>query len=204
MTRPWPPRTPRITGVLAAGLLALGLASSTPCHACSCAESPTVAGSAARADVVFVGTLVDTREPVVRVPGITSSQGPVAKVFEVTEVRKGEVGARAEVLTAASGASCGLEVEEGRTYVVVARSSVEGLRADLCGGTRLLTATTPADLDSVGAPSAPEASALVADLPVVDPTVANLASEPFVWVPAAGLATVLVTLVLMLLRRRRS
>ena len=68
---------------------------------------------------MFVGTLVDTRQPLVRVPGMTSSIDPVAKVFEVAEVRKGEVSARAEVLTAASGASCGLEVDEGQTYVVV-------------------------------------------------------------------------------------
>ena len=42
------------------------------------------------------------------------------------------------------------------------------------------------------------------DLPVVEPTLANLASQPFVWMPAAGLSAALVTVVALLWRRRRA
>lgn len=163
-----------------------------------------MAGSAEGADVVFVGTFVETRQSVIRVPGVSSTGGAVARVFEVSEVRKGEAKARTEIATAAEGASCGLEVEQGRTYVVVARASGEGLRGDLCGGTRLLAATTPTDLDSIGAATAPGAGTLPADLPVVDPALASLVGEPVVWVPAAALITVVVTTAALLLRRRRA
>jgi hypothetical protein len=50
-------------------------------------------------------------------------------------VRKGRVGPRAEVATAASGASCGLELGTGDQAVIFARSTGGGsLRAGLCGG----------------------------------------------------------------------
>lgn len=194
----------RVAGILTAGVLALGLASSTPCHACSCAESPTVAGSAEGADVVFVGTFVDTRESPVRVPGLLSSGGTVARVFEVSEVRKGQASARTEIATEPTGGSCGLEVEEGRTYVVVARASVEGLRGDLCGGTRLLSATTTADLDSVGVPVAPAPGTRSAELPVVDGALRAVAGAPIVWGPVAAILTAVVTAAVLLLRRRRA
>ncbi len=53
--------------------------------------------------------------------------------------------------TAASGGSCGLEVEDGRVYVVVARSTPTGLTGGLCDGTRPLTTVTASDLDAVAA-----------------------------------------------------
>lgn len=195
---------PRVGSVLAVGILALGLGSSTPCQACSCAGEATAAQSSQRADVVFVGTLVDTREALVRVPGLSSSSDPVAKVFEVAEVRKGEVPARVEVLTASSSASCGLEVETGRAYVVVARDSGDGLRASLCGGTRLLSAVSAADLGEVGQASAPSPGTQRVDIPVVDRGVLTLAAQPVIWGPTVAFGAAVLATVVWLRRRRRA
>ena len=160
--------------------------------------------SAQRADVVFVGTLVDTRSPALAVPGAASSEDPVARVFEVREVRKGDTAARTEVLTAASGASCGLEVEQGRTYVVVARSTPDGLTSGLCDGTRLLSAVAPTDLDAVGAATSPREGSLPADLPALSPTVGEVAGAPAVWGPGLAVVAGAVVLLVVLRRRRRA
>ncbi len=159
------PITPRLVPVLAVALLGLTAAAVTPCAACSCASAGSLADSAARADVVFVGTFVGTRGPDSAVPGLTSSADEVGRVFEVTEVRKGAAAARTEVRTAASGGSCGLEVEQGSVYVVVASSTGAGLTGGLCDGTRLLSATASSDLDAVGPPQGPRPGATGADVP---------------------------------------
>ena len=80
------------------------MAAATPCAACSCAGATSLADSAARADVVFVGTFVDTREPAAFIPALRASADEVGRMFEVTEVRKGAAAVRTEVRTAASGA----------------------------------------------------------------------------------------------------
>ena len=194
------PRLPmtRAVAVAALALVGFAAASGTPCAACSCAAPVTPAEAAAEADAVFVGTVTGTREPLVS----TSSADLVAKRFEVVEVRKGEVAAVTEVLTAASGASCGLEVEEGRTYVVVARASAEGLRADLCGGTREHV-TAAGDLDVIGPPRPPADGENTARLPVVAAGVADVLGSPVLWGPVAA-ASALVTVGLVALRRRRT
>lgn len=183
--RPDPTRRPR--GLLGAGavLLAAVAVAATPCVACSCAVEATVLASAQRADVVFVGTLVDTRTPVVEVPGLASTGDPVAKVFDV-------------------GGSCGLEVEVGRTYVVVASSSAAGLTSTLCGGTRLRSVVDPADLDAVGAATSPRAGTLPAELPVVSPVLGDVAGSPVVWGSSVVLLGGAVGVVVVLVRRRRS
>ncbi len=194
-------RRPSLTRVVApaAALLALAAASATPCAACSCAGIRTVAEAAQQADAVFVGTFTATRTPLVQ----TSTGDLVAKEFTVTEVRKGEVAATTEVLTAASGASCGLEVTEGTTYVVVARQGPDGLRSDLCSGTRARSAVTDDDLTAIGAPSAPLGGERRADLPAIASGVSDVLGSPLVWGPVAG-ASALVTLGLVLRSRRRA
>ena len=159
------PITPRLVPVLAVALLGLTAAAVTPCAACSCAGVGSLADSAARADVVFVGTFVGTRGPDSAVPGLTSSADEVGRVFEVTEVRKGAAAARTEVRTAASGGSCGLEVQQGSVYVVVVNSTEAGLTGGLCDGTRLLSTVASSDLDAVGPPEGPRPGAVAADAP---------------------------------------
>lgn len=207
--RPRPARPTRRTSrpasllALSAVLLALAAATATPCAACSCAEPGTVAESAARADVVFVGTFVRTREPPVRLPAWSSGDAPVARVFEVSEVRKGRADAVTEIRTSSSGGSCGLEVELGRTYVVVARATQDGLRSDLCDGTRLLSLTTPGDLEAVGPATPPEVGSLAVDLPVVDPATLDAVRAPVVWGTGAALLVGVVGLLVLVGKRRR-
>lgn len=192
-------RHPTLTRVVApaVALLALAATWATPCAACSCAAVVSAAEVADEADAVFVGRFTGTREPLVA----TSSAALVAKRFEVTEVRKGEVTAVTEVLTAASGASCGLEVQEGRTYLVVAQRAEGGLRANLCGGTRELAEAT-GDLDAIGPARSPGAGETSAQVPVVD-GVGDVLGTPVLWGPVAG-ASALVTLGLLLRARRRT
>ena len=184
----------------AASVIALGAfvaASATPCAACSCAAPLTLTAAASQADAVFVGTLTGTREPLV----VTSSGALVAKRFEVSEVRRGEAAAVTEVLTAASGASCGLEVTEGAAYVVVAKRTADGLRADLCGGTRAVSDVAAGDLDAVGPARPPSGDEEGVDLAVVAGA-ADVLGSPLLWGPVA-VASGLVTLGLVALRRRR-
>ncbi|WP_377643611.1 hypothetical protein [Oryzobacter terrae] len=183
----------------AVALIALATVAATPCAACSCAEIRTVAEAAAAADAVFVGTFTTTRTPLVQ----TSSGDLVAKEFTVTEVRKGRVAATTEVLTAASGASCGLEVSEGTTYVVVARQGPDGLRSDLCSGTRARTTVADEDLAAVGVRTDPVRGERRADLPVIASGVTDVVGSPLMWGPVAG-ASALVTIGLLLRARRRA
>ncbi|HEU5036380.1 MAG TPA: hypothetical protein VFT70_05210 [Nocardioides sp.] len=120
---------------LLAGLLtAFGLVALTPAaaHACSCA-----AGSpkqyAQWADVVFTGTLTEVEPPPRRL--LMSSGDPATYHFDVDAVLKGDVPSNAQVTSAVSGASCGLEgMHVYREYVVYANRGHE-LTANLCGGT---------------------------------------------------------------------
>ena len=190
-----------LTRVAATGALALvgfTAAAATPCAACSCAAEASVAQAAARADVVFVGTLVGTRAPALP----TSSGDAVARAFAVTEVRKGSASAVTEVRTAASGASCGLEVGQGRSYVVMARSTPDGLRSSLCDGTTLASAVTATDLAAVGPATPPAGGTSRVELPGIAAGFSDVVRTPLLWGPVAA-ASALVTIGLAVLRRRR-
>jgi hypothetical protein len=115
-------------GLVVGVLVGLGVLTAGPATACSCVAS-TLADDYAGADVVFAGRVVaDGGE-------VTDSAAIVTVVFDVTDVRKGQVGQRAEVRTAASDASCGLGLGTGEQAVIFAQSTGGGsLRADLCGG----------------------------------------------------------------------
>jgi hypothetical protein len=120
--------------ILAALLTAAGLVLLTPAsaQACSCVGGD-VATYAERADVVFTGTLVEITPPPKRL--FWSSGDPATYSFDVDRVHQGEVGRSAEVRSAVSGASCGLEgMQTGSRYVVFA-TLADGLWANLCGGT---------------------------------------------------------------------
>jgi hypothetical protein len=138
--------------ILAALLSAGGLVLLTPAsaQACSCAggDDATYAGWA---DVVFTGTLLEITPPP-DLP-IISSGDPATYSFDVDRVHQGQVGPAAEVRSAVSGASCGLEgMRTGSRYVVFATSDA-GLWANLCGGTRLLRPAVARQLDRVVGPA---------------------------------------------------
>jgi len=111
-----------LAGVL--GALSLVVLTATPSFACSCAMASTqeyVDG----ATVVFTGTVTDTEPPPKR--PVMSSMDPVTYTFDVERAFKGDVSGPLPVLSAESGASCGLEgVEVGQRYVVFASESKRG------------------------------------------------------------------------------
>lgn len=132
-----------LAGVL--GALSLVVVTAAPSFACSCAMAST-AQYVDGADAVFTGTVTD-KEPPPKRP-VMSSMDPVTYTFDVERWLKGEPEDPVEILSAMSGASCGLEgVRAGQRYVVFASESRRGDRdlwASLCGG----TAPWSADLES--------------------------------------------------------
>jgi hypothetical protein len=152
--------------LLLAGLLAaVGLVALTPSasYACSCAAgTPSVYVD--WSDVVFVGTLTAIEPPPQR--RIMSSMDPNTYTFEVVQVLDGEVDSTAEVRSAMSGSSCGLErMQVGRDYVVFAGHHQAALVSGLCSGTRPASTAYVERVEQVtgvGAPRAPDLAALVA------------------------------------------
>lgn len=98
------------------------------------------------ADAVFVGRLIRYERPPFGV--VSSSRDPAVWTFRVRDVYKGTVTRKQEVLSAVSGASCGLEIPKHGTFLVFAKTDADStietipadgqLQAGLCGGTRLL------------------------------------------------------------------
>jgi hypothetical protein len=93
-------------------------------YACSCAVMP--GGDAPLEGTVFYGEIV--RRDV-------DGQAAVY-VVDVSRVYAGSVGARAEVRTSASGASCGLELPASGGALFYAEEENGVLGAGLCSGTR--------------------------------------------------------------------
>lgn len=128
-----------------AGLVLVG----APAHACSCAMEGD-RGALARADAVFVAEVLDR----------SIERGVATYDVEVLEVLKGEPGGTAEVLSSASGASCGLEgvvVGERRLFLV------DGSRSPYAGNLCLGFGVTQGEAERIL--GAPEPAA--ADDPVV-------------------------------------
>ena len=123
---------------VAAAALAAGV---DPARACSCArEDPRTV--LAQADAAFVGTLLERRGAATP----RSSADAVTLVFRVVETVKGRLGATVEVVTAASGASCGVEARIGQTI---------GLFLDRDGGvwrSNLCRQVAPAELRAAARP----------------------------------------------------
>ena len=113
-----------------AGALSFGLG--VRADACSCVPQ-TGAEQAARADVVFAGTVTVIEAPIT---GFTfSSMDPMSIRFAVDAVYKGEATRTYWVSSARSGASCGFEFLVGKRYMVFARVSGDRVETDLCSGT---------------------------------------------------------------------
>lgn len=184
-----------------------------PSYACSCAVTGT-AELVDHASVVVTGTITD-KQPPPRRP-VMSSTDPVTYTVAVDRAYKGDTADRIEVLSAVSGASCGLEgVRVGQRYLVFADHGRGGdLWASLCGGTAPWSADLEADVVAAAGPGTavpPSVAPAGGGEPAVDPgpVAAELeaAEGGFLAVPvalAAGAALVLLTLVLwlrLLLRR---
>lgn len=200
-----------LAGVL--GALSLVVLGAPPSFACSCANVSTpeyVDG----ADAVFTGTVVDKQPPPKR--PVMSSTDPVTYTLDVERTFKGDLSDPLPVLSAVSGASCGLEgVRVGGRYVVFAAQGRGGaLWASLCGGTAPWSADLEADVVAAAGPgAAPVAEPAEPAEPAASPddmaagTETRPAEGGFLAVPvalAAGLGLVLLAgaLWLRLLLRR--
>ena len=114
-----------------------------------------MATQAKQADAVFVGTITNRTGPAVGAGGIWSSTAPVTYTVAVDGVYKGSVRSTEHIVSAASGASCGLEVKMDRRYVLFPRvddktskplSAPDRLVGSLCDGT---TRATPRVLSAL-------------------------------------------------------
>lgn len=161
--------------------------------ACSCAQD-SVAGHVERADLVVAGVVEDRDEGPFK--AIQSSGDPVTYTVAVDEVLKGETGPVTKVVSAADGASCGLEIEVGRSYVIFAEAGGKdgAYQANLCGGTSAARTGFVAEVEAITGPAtAPDDSILP---PNGGPPVAAIALGGLLLAGAAVVAAVV-------LRRRR-
>ena len=100
--------------------------------ACSCAGPPPALGAAvARADGAFVGTLTEIGDPEGSGPVISSGR-TVLNRFAVEAVAKGDIGPTVVVESAASGASCGLELAVGQRAGIIASRRDGRWSSSLC------------------------------------------------------------------------
>jgi len=112
------------------GALSVGLG--VRANACSCVQQ-TGAQQAARADVVFRGTVTVIEPPITGL--VISSADPMSIRFAVEAVYKGDATRTYWVSTERSGASCGFDFLVGRQYTVFAGVREDRVHTDICSGT---------------------------------------------------------------------
>jgi len=180
-----------LTGALVAALSFVILVPSTA-FACSCVAI-SVADSVEGADLVVKGSIEDRDEGPPKI--IQSSGDPVTYTVAVADVFKGESGPVTKVESAAESASCGLQVEVGRSYVIFAHARGDGsYEANLCGGTSPAGTGFVAEVEAITGPAtAPDDSILP---PTGGPPLAAMALGGLLLAGVAVVAAVV-------LRRRR-
>jgi hypothetical protein len=120
---------------------------------------------------------VGTEDPEGSLATISSAR-PVTHEVAVTEVYKGAAAATTFVGSAAEGASCGIEVETGREYVLFAREDASGLRAGFCDGTRPVSDELVAEVEAVTGPGRPMKGATPSATPSATVTASETPSAP--------------------------
>ncbi len=121
-------RTVVATLVMTATLL---LVETPAAMACSCRSDVNVAELLAASDGAFVGIYTGRDDPLAVEPVINSGRA-VVNHFVVERAVKGEIGPLMEVEAAASGASCGLELEVGERTGLLLRRVDDTWRSALC------------------------------------------------------------------------
>ena len=115
---------------LAAG--ALVVAGAEPAFACSCRAGVPIEESLSESDGAFVGVFTGREDPLGQ-GDVISSGRRVLNHFQVEHPVKGEISGRVDVTAAASGASCGFELEVGqRTGLLLRRDGGGGWTSGLC------------------------------------------------------------------------
>jgi hypothetical protein len=121
--------------VVVVGLVAAQLAlQASPAYACSCRADVPVADALAESDAAFVGVYTGRDDPFVQGPLISSGR-PVINHFDVERTVKGDIVGRVEVVAAAGGATCGLELEVGERTGLFLQRTETGWRSSLCSQT---------------------------------------------------------------------
>ena len=113
---------------MAVAVLAIMITSPSPAYGCSCIE-PDLEQLFSGHEGAFVGTLIE-RPPLDE--GFVNSADLVPYVFEVEAAYKGEVTNPMTVMSAVSGASCGLEMPEGASASVFVWSEGGEWHGGLC------------------------------------------------------------------------
>lgn len=161
-------------------------------YACSCAveagvtKQERVQEAFSQANTVFAGKVVDLEDP----PSpVNNRMDPITVSFNVPEAWKGSQAKTQEVTTPLSSASCGYEFQAGKEYLVYASEDMEVL---LCGETKLLS-EAKVDLETLETVEIlPDTSGVVGPRYLV---------VPYSVVGAAGLASVLTTLALVVSKK---
>ncbi len=112
----------------------LVLVKTPPAIACSCRPDVSVAQLLATSDGAFVGIYAGRDDPFAVGPVISSAR-EVVNHFVVERAVKGQIGPVVEVGAAASGASCGLELEVGERTGLVLERVGDSWRSSLCAQT---------------------------------------------------------------------
>ncbi|MFI0448875.1 hypothetical protein [Actinomadura sp. 6N118] len=191
-----------ITRTLIALALVLVVGAATPGRACACSCAPMTDHEAyTKADAVFTGRVLQRQ---VKSQGwgpwkTRSSGDPTTLVFEVSTVNKGKVSRRQDLHTVSESATCGLEAQTGREYLVFAQRDGDVLRANLCGGTR--PGGKPLPIPSV--PAHPPTPGHATAGPAPSPRDVNDGLPVAARVAIAGGLVAPLVAVLFLLQRRR-
>jgi Tissue inhibitor of metalloproteinase len=129
----------KLSGLVSASVIAassLMFPSLTPrVLACDCADvSPDL--KFRHADAVFMGKAISRKD--LKAGAKLRSIDPIAWTFDVERVFKGNVAKQQSVLSAAMGASCGIQFKVGDRYQVYAKRQGSTLSTHLCSGTKPL------------------------------------------------------------------
>lgn len=126
----------RLRALTAALLSALALVviQAPPALACSCRADVAVKDALLESDGAFVGRFIG-RDDFFPQGEMVGSPRPVLNHFQVERAVKGDIGERVRVEAAASGASCGLELEVGERTGLLLRQGPNGWRSSLCSQT---------------------------------------------------------------------
>lgn len=114
-------------------LVSTGVVTASPAHACSCAGG-TAEELMSRADLVVEAQVIS-----LRVQERTGRDGPTTRVhgLHVHRAWRGTHEPTVSVRTASSPASCGVDLQAGERYLVLAQRLGGEWRVNLCGGSTL-------------------------------------------------------------------
>jgi hypothetical protein len=108
--------------------ITLFIISSIPAIACTCSKDPSfskkeeITEKYEHADIVFSGNLI--KKEILNTAQKRSSGDPVRYTFEIIKQYKGTFSkSTIEILSAASGSTCGYIFNEGMTYLIYSRVS---------------------------------------------------------------------------------